>query len=99
MLSGLDAHIVDVRMPDLTGMVDAWVTLCSSEAAAAHAANYPSRASEHGPSFREILRTGTGVTAQQLADAQKKRTSITGQFADVLESVDAMACPAGGHPA
>ncbi len=99
VLTSLGARIVDVHMPDLTGMADVWFTLCSSEAAAAHAANYPSRANEYGPYFREVLQIGAGVTAQQLANARKTRTEIAARFTNVLHSVDAMACPAGGAPA
>ncbi len=46
VLSGLGARIVDVRMPNLKGMVEMWLALCSSEAVAAHAAHYPSRAND-----------------------------------------------------
>jgi amidase len=99
VLTGLGARIVDVRMPDLTGVTEAWFMLCSSEAAAAHVANYPSRASEYGPYFREVLQIGAGVTEQQLANARKMRTEITARFTSVLDSVDAIACPAGGAPA
>ena len=99
VLTGLGARIVDVRMPDLTGMVDAWFAVCGSEAVAAHAANYPARAAAYGPYFREVLDTGARVTPRQVADARKWRAEITAQFTAVLESVDAMACPAGGDPA
>jgi amidase len=99
VLINLGARVVDVRMPDLTGMVDAWFVLCSSEAAAAHAASYPSRANEYGPYFREVLQIGAGVTARQLADARQTRAVITAEFTALLDSVDALACPAGGAPA
>jgi amidase len=99
VLTDLGAQIVDVFMPDLTGMVDAWISLCSSEAVAAHAASYPSRASEYGPYFRQILDTGARVTPQQLGDARKKRATITTQLTAVLDSVDAMVSPATGGPA
>lgn len=99
VLTGLGARIVDVRMPDLSAMVDAWIVLCSSEAAAAHAANYPSRASEYGPYFREVLQSGVARTKEQIRAAKKTRAEIAAQFNVLLDSVDAMACPAGGAPA
>jgi amidase len=99
VLTSLGAQIVDVRMPDLMGLADAWFVLCSSEAAAAHAANYPSRASEYGPYFRAVLQMGTGVTAEQLAAARQRRAQISSEFTTLLDSVDALACPAGGAPA
>ena len=99
VLTGLGARIVDVRMPDLTGLTDAWFALCASEIVVAHAANYPSRAKEYGPYMREFLETGARITAQQVAAARKKRAEFTAQFNAVLESVDAMAGPTGGDPA
>ncbi len=67
--------------------------------AAAHAANYPSRASEYGPYLREFLAFGLRVTPQQLSSARKRRAELTAQFAALLSSVDGMAGPAGGDPA
>jgi amidase len=99
VLTGLGARVVDVRMPDLTGVTDAWFALCASEIVVAHAANYPSRAKEYGPYMREFLETGTRITQQQVAAARKRRAEFTAQFNAVLESVDAMAGPAGGDPA
>ena len=99
ILAGLGARIVDVTMPNLSAMLDVWLTIDTAEAAAAHAANYPSRASEYGPYMREVLALGAAVTPQRLASARKARAAFAGGFSAVLESVDAMACPAGGSPA
>lgn len=41
-------QLVDVGMPDLAGMLDAWMTICTKEIVEAHAKNYPSRANEYG---------------------------------------------------
>ena len=99
VLAGLGAHIVEVRMPDQTGMGTAWFTLASAEAVAAHQATFPSRANEYGPSFREVLQAGAGWTGAQLAGARKIRARVTAGFNRLLESVDALACPSGGSPA
>jgi amidase len=99
VLSGLGAAIVDVRMPDLSGVIEIWSAICGSEIAAAHAATYPSRASEYGPYMREFLATGAGVTPQQLTAARERREAFTGKFTALLESVDAIAGPSGGDPA
>ena len=77
VLSGLGATIVDVRMPDLSGVIDMWSPICGSEIAAAHAATYPSRASEYGPYMREFLAGGARVTPQQLAAARARRAAFT----------------------
>jgi amidase len=99
VLKGLGAAIVDIRMPDMTGMVDAWLAICTSEMAAAHAATYPARAQDYGPYLREFLAIGTKVTPDQLAAARRRRAELTRQFSALLESVDAVMGPAGGDPA
>jgi amidase len=99
VLIGLGARIIDVRMPDLSGLVDAWMAICSSEMVAAHAATFPSRAAEYGPYTREFLETGARVTPQQLTAARERRAVLTTQLVALLESVDAIASPSGGDPA
>jgi amidase len=75
------------------------VAIDGAEAVAAHTANFPSRASEYGPYFRQVLEGGAAVTPQQLAGARKVRAELSARFSALLDSVDAMACPAGGAPA
>jgi amidase len=99
VLKGLGAQFADVKMPDLSGLVDIWFPICASELAAAHAATYPSRASEYGPYIREFLAAGAAVTPAQLAAARTRRAALTAQLNAMLDSVDAMAGPAGGDPA
>jgi amidase len=99
VLESLGAQLVEIKMPKVADVVDTWLPICSSEMAAAHAANYPSRASEYGPYLREFLESGRRVTPQQLSSARKRRAELTTQFAALLNSVDAMAGPAGGDPA
>src|ERR1700732_2380820 len=70
-----------------------------SEMVAAHAADYPSRAREYGPNLREFLESGSRVTPQGLAAAQKRRVELTAKFVALLDSVNAMAGPSCGDPA
>lgn len=76
-----------------------WSAICGAEIVAAHAATYPSRASEYGPYMREFLAMGARVTPQQLTEARKRREAFTAKFTAVLESVDAIGGPSGGDPA
>ena len=78
VLSALGATIVDVRMPDLSGLLEMWSAICGAEIAAAHAATYPSRGNEYGPYMREFLATGARVTPQELATARERRKGIHG---------------------
>jgi amidase len=93
------ARIVEVKMPNLNGIVNVWFALCGSEVIQAHAANYPIHADQYGPYFRAVLDSGAAVTPNQLDDARRVRAALTTQLNALLESVDAMACPAGGDPA
>jgi amidase len=99
VLTGLGARVVEVQVPDLGGVIDAAYLLCASEAVAAHAAHYPSRAAEYGPYFREFLEGGARATEAQVADARKVRADFTLRMQAVLADVDALACPGGGAPA
>ncbi len=99
VLESLGAEIVEVKMPNVADAVETWMPICASEMAAAHAANYPSRANEYGPYLREFLASGLRVTPQQLSAAKRRRAELTTQFAALLNTVDAMAGPAGGDPA
>ncbi len=92
------ATIVDIQMPaDVRQLVDAWFAIGTREAALAHAANYPSRAAEYGPYFSEFLATGAAVTEQQYAEASALRADFSARFNAVLETVDAIVSPSGGH--
>lgn len=99
VLGSRGAQIVDVRMPDLSTLLDTWQTIAAAEMVQAQAATYPSRASEYGLYMRTFLETGARVTPEQLARARRTRETLRAQFDAVLETVDAMACPAGGAPA
>jgi amidase len=99
VLAELGATIVEVKMPDLASMVNMWIAICTPEALAIHKAHYPSRAGEFGPYFRHVLAIGASVTSEQVAGARTWQRAFASQFNALLDSVDAMACPAGGAPA
>jgi amidase len=99
VLRDLGARIIEVKMPDVSRVVDIWQPICAHEMAAAHAATFPSRAAEYGPYLREFLEFGTRVTPEQLAAARRGRRALTEQLNLVLSSVDAIVGPAGGDPA
>jgi len=96
-LRELGVTIVDIEMPEgIREIGEAWFPICSYEAHKAHAANFPSRADEYGPYFREFLEIGAAVTDEQYAAASQHRAVFNQQFNAVLESVDSVVCPAGG---
>jgi amidase len=99
VLRDLGARIVEVKMPDVSHVVDIWAPICTHEMAAAYAATFPSHAAEFGSYLREFLQIGTRVTPEQLAAAGRARQALTQQLNQLLDSVDAIVGPAGGDPA
>jgi amidase len=94
-LRRLGAQIVDVQMPNATGIQSMWFVLCAKEAVTAHAANFPSRRNEYGPYFRGILEMGASVSAADHAKAVQYRKDLSTKYRAVLSTVDAFAYPAG----
>ena len=91
VLAGLGAEVVDVEMP--AAPFDDWWTICSYEAVRAHAATYPSRATDYGPYFGEFLEHGSRVSDDAYAAATKRRAAFTKRFEAMLSTVDAFVCP------
>lgn len=87
-------EIVDVKLPDGfdQGARD-WVPLCGVEAALAHEASYPSRASEYGPVLAGLLDQGRRLSAVELARLQVRRAALTGELNRLLASVDLLLMP------
>ena len=99
VLEDQGARIVEVRMPDVSDVVQIWNTICSVEMAAAHAETYPKRAAEYGPYLREFLAGGLAVKPEQLAAARKARAVLSDGLNGLLATVDVMAGPASDGPA
>jgi amidase len=97
ILQKIGAQIVEVKMPDGSRDVQQpWSAICAHEALQAHADSFPERAADYGAFFRGFLESGAAVTPEQLAAARQFRAAFSQQFNELLESVDAMVCPAGG---
>ena len=93
VLEDLGAAIVPIKMPDIDGYLDAWATLCASEAVAAHEATYPSRRDDYGPWFQGWLDLGASVTGPQYAKANNVRLAYRGLLDNIFESIDVISCP------
>jgi len=89
------AQIVEVTMPEVQPVV---FPILQVEARKAHSENYPSRAEEYGPYFRDVLASGTDVTEEQYQEAVTMRGDFSRRFQAVLSTVDALASPAGRVP-
>jgi amidase len=89
----IGARIHKVNLPDVEPCLSAWTTLCASEAAAGHAATYPSRASDYGPGFRSFLELGTSIRGQDYANAHMVRERFANRLQQLFDQVDVIACP------
>lgn len=98
VLESRGAEVVEISVPELGEAADAWRTIVAFEAAQAHSATFPSRASDYGDYFRELLETGASVDSEVYADATTLRDEFSSRFRAALASVDAIACPSGGVP-
>ncbi|HEU0021286.1 MAG TPA: amidase [Dehalococcoidia bacterium] len=99
VLEGLGGVIVPIKMPDTSGYLEAWATLCAAEAVTAHEATYPSRRDDYGPWFQGWLDMGAEVTGAQYARANNVRLACRGLLHNVFEDVDVIGCPTMTTPA
>lgn len=94
VMESLGAEIVPVAMPEIMReAMAAWPIICSSEAATAHAATYPSRAEEYGPFFRQWLENGSSHTAREYAEAHNLRLAMNGGLRNTMRGIDVLAGP------
>ena len=87
------AEVVAVSVPEVSDILEGWFVLCAAEALVGHAAIYPRRADDYGPSFRSFLEYGSGLRAQDYASAHVRRVDFARRFQAVFETVDVFACP------
>lgn len=87
------AKIVDVKMPDVTEINNAWYNICIAEAVLANAKTFPSKIDDYGPGFRHELENGLKVSGTDFAKACKIRAEFTGLLNQLLDSVDCFICP------
>ena len=94
IMESLGAQIVNVQMPEIMrDALAAWTIICSTEAAAAHADTYPSRADKYGPFFRQWLENGAAHTAIEYANAHNLRLKMNGELRNTMRDIDVLAGP------
>lgn len=98
-LTRLGADVVDVTMPDVSQVAEAWYELCTVEAAVAHAKTFPSRAGDYGPGFRFELEHGLRVTGVTYARASRVRAEFSSRLDRMLAEVDCLVCPSMANAA
>lgn len=98
LLESLGALIVPIKIPSITGYMEAWGVLCASEALAAHEETYPSRRDDYGPWFQGWLDKGSSITGVEYAKANNIRSSCRGLLNKVFENIDVISCPTMTSP-
>jgi len=93
VLKGLGAVVVPVSLPAVDEVLEAWSVICAAEAVVAHAATYPRRAADYGPTFRSFLEFGAALTGAEYARAHLLRVTFARQAQRVFEPADVLACP------
>ncbi len=94
ILEGLGARFVEVAFPETRPILYGWHTECSVEAALAHRDTFPSRREEYGERLSALLDHGRGVTAFELAEAQRARRAFNGAVATMFAPIDLFLVPA-----
>jgi amidase len=89
----IGARLVKVKIPETEQCLSAWTTVCAAEAAAGHAATYPSKAADYGRGFRSFLEIGASTRAQDYADANMVRERFARRFNALFDQIDMIACP------
>jgi len=93
------AQVVDVAMPDVSQVGNAWFDLCYAEALAVHASTYPSRAADYGPGMRAVLESGQRLSAAKFAEATRLRADVSASIDSLLDTIDCLVCPSMSNSA
>jgi amidase len=96
VLEDLGWVIGDITLPDLKKSSADFAALCAVETATAHLETYPSRASEYGPSLRDLIELGRSMSAIDYQKLMQARRSFTGEMNRAFEDIDLFLLPGIG---
>ena len=94
----LGAKMVPVKFPSVDGLADVWNQINGAECAVAHAATFPSRRDEYGPTLASIIDAGRKVTTLELAAAWQHRLKFVGGVNRTMADIDLLLVPAIPDP-
>lgn len=99
LLEKLGARIVEVSVPsiELTAAIES--IIITTESAAYHEENLRNRGGDYGDDVRVLLEGGSAFTAVHYIKAQRLRTLLQNEFAEVFRKIDIFALPAAAAPA
>lgn len=97
ILADAGASIVQLTLPSTERAVEAFPTLVSSEAAAAHRRTPPDRALHYSASLAEAIQAGAATSAADYADAHRERLDFAGALDRTFEEIDVYLAPSWGR--
>jgi amidase len=92
------ADLKEVTLAGWEETVAGWLPLCAVECALAHEGLFPERAEEYGPELRQLLETGRGLAAVELARILQARRRFTASIDELFTEIDLLLCPTLGIP-
>ena len=95
----LGAELLNIVFPSVDQVVRDAVMLSAVEAAVAHEASFPARASEYGPILAGHLQSGRTVEGPALAKLLQRRAAFRGELAALFREIDLLLMPAMNNAA
>lgn len=95
-LDGIGWPIVEITLPALDRIVDAFGKMRGVETAIAHAATYPARADEYGPVLRGLLDRARKLSVVDYQALIQQRRKFTESLDRVFQDVDIVLMPSAG---
>jgi amidase len=94
VLTRIGALLRDVTFPSPNAAVRDAVALCGVEAAVAHEATYPLRASEYGPVLTGLLEAGRSLDGFAVSKILLRREAFRGELNALFRDIDLLIMPA-----
>jgi amidase len=95
----LGAVVGEITVPTLDPVSEAFLVLCSTEAAAAHKETFPEYASEYGNELSELIQKGHQTTESQVAASIQIRNRFADDLSEMFQKVDLLLTPTLSFPA
>jgi amidase len=95
----LGADISEATVPALDHVSEAFLVLCSTEAAAAHKETYPEYASEYGDELSELIQKGRQTTEPRVAESRQERNRFVNGLSEMFREIDLLLTPTLSFPA
>jgi len=93
VLGELGAELVEIVVPDVDDAIADWPANCAVEAAATHAATFPSRRAEYGHVLAEVLERGHALSGVEYQRILLRRMDLRGRFATLFANIELLLCP------